>query len=217
MRKIGQDAVPVIEEVSVATVSCTLYSLLHYLWWKGLKSISMICFFCIQLARLQNSMILKAADALDFQRDMFGSIGTLLCKTQTDSNSTKMPFTLRSPRSMHHNMANSMGNSSGKCCSKQLRMQMSHCSCVLIICLHCSFTVVDIVMPGNGQNCSHLFRNHSACRKWQLTFSQYAATGLRQNCAVFGKSGRTGNKARSVDRTKEVLNLNSSIQAFPSF
>ncbi|XP_030287307.1 phospholipid-transporting ATPase ABCA1 isoform X1 [Sparus aurata] len=82
VRKIGQDAVPVIEE----------------------------------LARLRNSMILKAADALDFQRDMFGSIDTLLCRRQTDANSTKMPFTSRSPRSMHYNMANSMGNNSDAFC-----------------------------------------------------------------------------------------------------
>uniref|UniRef100_A0A671UPG0 P-type phospholipid transporter n=1 Tax=Sparus aurata TaxID=8175 RepID=A0A671UPG0_SPAAU len=68
------------------------------------------------LARLRNSMILKAADALDFQRDMFGSIDTLLCRRQTDANSTKMPFTSRSPRSMHYNMANSMGNNSDAFC-----------------------------------------------------------------------------------------------------
>lgn len=185
--------------------------ILYYLCWCDLKCIFKMYFSCIQLARLRNSMILKAADALDFQRDMFGSIDTLLCKRQTDANSTKMPFTSRSPRSMHYNMANSMGNNSGKCCSKQLHMQMSHCSCVLIMCLHCSLTIVYVVMPGNGQNCSHLFRNHWACRKWQLTFSHYAARGLRQYCVVFGKRGRTGIKARSMDRTEEVLNLNSWI------
>lgn len=145
-------------------------------------------FSCIQLARLRNSMILKAADALDFQRDMFGSIDTLLCKRQTDANSTKMPFTSRSPRSMHYNMANSMGNNSGKCCSKQLHMQMSHCSCVLIMCLHCSLTIVYVVMPGNGQNCSHLFRKPLGMQEMATDFQSLCSQRSKAElCCIWKK------------------------------
>lgn len=73
------------------------------------------------MARLQNSMIFKAARSLDFQGDMIGSINKLLCEKQPDFNSTNMLISLRSSRQMANNKAISiMGNSSGKCCSKLL-------------------------------------------------------------------------------------------------
>uniref|UniRef100_A0A8C4INI3 P-type phospholipid transporter n=1 Tax=Dicentrarchus labrax TaxID=13489 RepID=A0A8C4INI3_DICLA len=75
-------------------------------------------FSCIQMARLQNSEIFKAASSLDFQRDMIGSINMLLCEQRPDFNSTNMPVSLSSPRQMANNKAISimgiMGNSSGK-------------------------------------------------------------------------------------------------------
>ncbi|XP_044040431.1 phospholipid-transporting ATPase ABCA1-like isoform X2 [Siniperca chuatsi] len=70
-----------------------------------------------EMARLQNSMIFKAASSLDFQRDMIGSINMLLCEKQPGFNSTNMPISLRSPRQMANNESTSiMGNSSDAFC-----------------------------------------------------------------------------------------------------
>ncbi|XP_013889811.1 retinal-specific ATP-binding cassette transporter, partial [Austrofundulus limnaeus] len=43
-----------------------------------------------EVVRLQNSMVFKAANSLDFQDDVMGSINMLLCGTKADNNSTKM-------------------------------------------------------------------------------------------------------------------------------
>lgn len=71
------------------------------------------------MARLQNSIIFKAATSLDFQEDMIGSINMLLCGKQPDFNSTNMTLSLQSPRQMANNRSiSTTGNSSGKCCCK---------------------------------------------------------------------------------------------------
>ncbi|XP_045920999.1 phospholipid-transporting ATPase ABCA1-like isoform X1 [Micropterus dolomieu] len=70
-----------------------------------------------EMARLQNSMIFKAASSLDFQRDMIGSINMLLCEKQSDFNSTNMTISFRSPRQMANNRSNFiMSNSSDAFC-----------------------------------------------------------------------------------------------------
>lgn len=115
------------------------YSMMIWLFKKCIFKIS-----CIQMARLQNSMIFKAASSLDFQRDMIGSINMLLCEKQSDFNSTNMTISFRSPRQMANNRSNFiMSNSSGKYCCKLLyETVLSHSACVLIICLHFSFTIL---------------------------------------------------------------------------
>lgn len=145
MGKTTQNALPVIEEVSVSTVSqIYIYSVMFF---DDLAAFLNSWLF-LQVARLQNSMIFKAARSLDFQRDMIGSINMLLCEKQPDFNSTNMPIGLHSRRQMVNNIADSiMGNSSGKCCSKLLyKAKLSHSTCVLIIYPHFSFTVLCVVM-----------------------------------------------------------------------
>lgn len=89
---------------------------------------------CIQMARLQNSMILKAASSLDFQKDMIGSINMLLCEKQPN-------ISLRLLRQMDNKKSVFItGNSSGKCCSKLLIKQSCHTvlmssSCIYILAL----------------------------------------------------------------------------------
>ncbi|XP_037549875.1 phospholipid-transporting ATPase ABCA1-like [Nematolebias whitei] len=68
-----------------------------------------------EVVRLQNSAIFKAADSLDFQDDMMGSINMLLCGKKPDINSTKMSFRLPSPRQTANNTSN-LGNSSNDFC-----------------------------------------------------------------------------------------------------
>ncbi|XP_070785696.1 phospholipid-transporting ATPase ABCA1-like [Enoplosus armatus] len=70
-----------------------------------------------EMARLQNSMIFKAASSSDFQRNMIGSINMLLCDNQPDFNSSNIPISLRSSRPMANNNSTSlMGNSSDAFC-----------------------------------------------------------------------------------------------------
>lgn len=70
------------------------------------------------MARLQSSVIFKAAGSLNFQEDMIGSINMLLCGKQPDTNSTKMTPSLGSPRQLVNKSVFITGNSSGKCYSK---------------------------------------------------------------------------------------------------
>ncbi|XP_035501650.2 phospholipid-transporting ATPase ABCA1 isoform X2 [Scophthalmus maximus] len=70
-----------------------------------------------EMARLQNSIIFKAATTLDFQEDMIGSINMLLCGKQPDFNSTNMTLSLQSPRQMANNRSiSTTGNSSDAFC-----------------------------------------------------------------------------------------------------
>ncbi|XP_075306746.1 phospholipid-transporting ATPase ABCA1 [Odontesthes bonariensis] len=70
-----------------------------------------------EVARLQSSMIFKAAGSLDFQEDMIGSINMLLCGMQSNSNSTNMTLSLPSIGQMANNNSTSiMGNSSNAFC-----------------------------------------------------------------------------------------------------
>ncbi|XP_074478981.1 phospholipid-transporting ATPase ABCA1 isoform X1 [Sebastes fasciatus] len=63
-----------------------------------------------EMARLQSSMVFKAASSLDFQKNMFGSINMLLCGEQPD-------ISLRSRRQMDNNTSFFiMGNSSDAFC-----------------------------------------------------------------------------------------------------
>uniref|UniRef100_A0A8C2X320 P-type phospholipid transporter n=1 Tax=Cyclopterus lumpus TaxID=8103 RepID=A0A8C2X320_CYCLU len=63
----------------------------------------------LQMDRLQNSMIFKAAGSLDFQKNMIGSINMLLCGKQPD-------ISLRSTRQMDNETSVFItSNSSGKC------------------------------------------------------------------------------------------------------
>ncbi|XP_070849905.1 phospholipid-transporting ATPase ABCA1-like [Chaetodon trifascialis] len=66
-----------------------------------------------EMVRLQNSVIFKAASALDFQGDMIGSVNMLLCDNQSDFNSTKMSISLRTANSKASSI---MGNSSDAFC-----------------------------------------------------------------------------------------------------
>lgn len=140
--KTTQNALPVIEEVSVAPVLCTpdrtiyiyIYSMIIRLFFYIFK-IPDFYILVSQMARLQSSMVFKAASSLDFQKNMFGSINMLLCGEQPD-------ISLRSRRQMDNNTSFFiMGNSSGKCCSKLLcKAIVSHSvspSCVYILALQC--------------------------------------------------------------------------------
>ncbi|XP_060886982.1 phospholipid-transporting ATPase ABCA1-like [Labrus mixtus] len=70
-----------------------------------------------EVARLQNSMIFKAASSLDFQNDMMGSMNMLLCERQSDFNSTNMYVSSRSSGWMENiNLLSTMGNSSDDFC-----------------------------------------------------------------------------------------------------
>ncbi|KAM6959867.1 phospholipid-transporting ATPase ABCA1 [Tautogolabrus adspersus] len=70
-----------------------------------------------EVARLQNSMIFKAASSLDFQKDMMGSMTMLLCERQSDFNSTNIYVSSRSSGQMaNNNLLSTMGNSSDDFC-----------------------------------------------------------------------------------------------------
>ncbi|KAM4564931.1 phospholipid-transporting ATPase ABCA1 [Fundulus diaphanus] len=69
------------------------------------------------VVRLQNSVNFKAAESLNFQEDMFGSVNMLLCGKQPNYNSTSMTFSFPSPAQMANNMSPSrMDNSSDAFC-----------------------------------------------------------------------------------------------------
>lgn len=65
------------------------------------------------MARLQNSVVFKAARELDFQRDMIGSINLLMCSRGTDSNSTNRDTSLRSLGQIANTTRAAVGNNSG--------------------------------------------------------------------------------------------------------
>ncbi|XP_041821372.1 phospholipid-transporting ATPase ABCA1-like [Chelmon rostratus] len=65
-----------------------------------------------EMARLQNSVIFEAASALDFQRDMIGSVNMLLCGIPSDFNSTNMHISSQSRRQMVNSEPISIMNSS---------------------------------------------------------------------------------------------------------
>ncbi|CAJ1086292.1 LOW QUALITY PROTEIN: phospholipid-transporting ATPase ABCA1-like [Xyrichtys novacula] len=70
-----------------------------------------------EVARLQNSMILKAAGSLDFREDMVGSVNMLFCERLSDVNSTKMYASSRaSEPTANNNLMSMMGNSSDDFC-----------------------------------------------------------------------------------------------------
>ncbi|KAM7366213.1 hypothetical protein PAMP_015672 [Pampus punctatissimus] len=70
-----------------------------------------------EMSRLQNSNTLKAANSLDFQEDMIGSINMLLCGKNPNFTSTNMTLSLPSARQMANNKSISiMSNGSDAFC-----------------------------------------------------------------------------------------------------
>lgn len=69
-----------------------------------------------EVARLQNSMIFKAAGSLDFQNDMMGSMNMLLCKRRSNVNSTEAYSSSRSSRQTANTLMSIMENSSDNFC-----------------------------------------------------------------------------------------------------
>uniref|UniRef100_A0A7N9AR62 P-type phospholipid transporter n=1 Tax=Mastacembelus armatus TaxID=205130 RepID=A0A7N9AR62_9TELE len=100
------------------TLDCNpyLYSMIIWNLFKyTLKFLSL--FSSIQMARLQNSMVFRAAGSLDFQENIIGSINMLLCGKQPDFNSPNMTLNLRLSRQVANNKSISiMGNSSDTFC-----------------------------------------------------------------------------------------------------
>lgn len=155
-----------------------------------------------QMARLQSSMIFKAASSLNFQEDMIGSINMLLCGRQPDINSTKMTLSLGSPRQVVNNKSVFiMGNSSGKCYSKVLfKAKLSQSTCISFIYLPFRFTV-QYVVAGNGK-CQLFLSGTSGVQCIMLTsystFVKYGAGSIIlhvSNCGAFGKRERNGKYA----------------------
>uniref|UniRef100_A0A8C6KAE5 ABC transporter domain-containing protein n=1 Tax=Nothobranchius furzeri TaxID=105023 RepID=A0A8C6KAE5_NOTFU len=62
------------------------------------------------------SMVFKAANSLDFKKDMFGSINILLCGKKPNISSTKMSFSLPSARPMDNMSVSNLGNNSDGFC-----------------------------------------------------------------------------------------------------
>lgn len=72
------------------------------------------------MARLQNSMVFRAASELDFQRDTVGSFSILMCDDRPDFNSSSRSGNLRLSRQMANKAVPTVGNNSGKSCRKLL-------------------------------------------------------------------------------------------------
>ncbi|KAF7230341.1 phospholipid-transporting ATPase ABCA1 isoform X1 [Nothobranchius furzeri] len=69
-----------------------------------------------EVIRMQSSMVFKAANSLDFKKDMFGSINILLCGKKPNISSTKMSFSLPSARPMDNMSVSNLGNNSDGFC-----------------------------------------------------------------------------------------------------
>ncbi|KAM6949618.1 phospholipid-transporting ATPase ABCA1 [Aplochiton taeniatus] len=73
-----------------------------------------------ELAKLQDSMLFKAADTLDFRQDMIGSINMLLCGKESDFNSTNttlnFPTTGAMKKQSGSNMTSAVNNNSSAFC-----------------------------------------------------------------------------------------------------
>lgn len=70
-----------------------------------------------EMNKLQNSMLLKAADMLDFRADTFGSLNILLCGKTPNSNSTKTTMNFPAFGAMRNDTENNVrsSNSSAFC------------------------------------------------------------------------------------------------------
>lgn len=68
---------------------------------------------CVQVARMQNSAVFRAARELDFEKDAFGSLGQLICDRRDASGSDNASAGARSA-GLTGNGAIFASNSSGR-------------------------------------------------------------------------------------------------------